>query len=183
MSTIFVLVGVGKEKRGRLVEWVEKASFVLLNKLSEITSNERNHHTLLSSRNLLAVIREPQFYILPIISRRLSKVVVPGEHYILKDLPFYEEAHKADATACQERLDQREEKRQERKLRRAPGEKSRASFSAAYPPVKKKKLSEKAVKASALIPVSPSASTLSASTSTDSSVPASKGNLDLPDFE
>lgn len=101
----------------------------------------------------------------------------------MKDLPFYEEAHKADATACQERLDQREEKRQERKLRRAPGEKSRASFSAAYPPVKKKKPSAKADKALALIPVSPFASTLSASTSTDSSVPTSKGNLDLPDFE
>lgn len=109
--------------------------------------------------------------------------MVSGEHFVLKDLPFYEEAHKADVTACQERLDQREEKRQERKLRRAPGEKSRASFFAACPPVKKKKPSAKAVKASALIPVSSSASTLSASTSTDSSVPASNGNLDLPDFE
>ena len=183
MLTFFVLVGAGKDRKGRLVEWVEKALFVRLNKLFEITANKKNHQMLLSARNLLAVIREPQSYILPIIPRWFPKVVVSGEHFVLKDLPFYEEAHKADATACQERLDQREEKRQERKLRRAPGEKSRASFSAAYPPVKKKKLSEKAVKASALIPVSPSASTLSASTSTDSSVPASKGNLDLPDFE
>ena len=28
MITFFVLVGAGKDRRGRLVEWVEKASFV-----------------------------------------------------------------------------------------------------------------------------------------------------------
>ncbi|KAL6335413.1 hypothetical protein AAG906_029656 [Vitis piasezkii] len=38
-----------KETRGRLVEWVEKASFVHLNKLFEIASNEKNHQTLLSA--------------------------------------------------------------------------------------------------------------------------------------
>lgn len=58
-----------------------------------------------------------------IIPRRLSKVVVPGEHHILKDLPFYEEAREENAKAHQERLDQREEKRQEGTLRKAPGEK------------------------------------------------------------
>lgn len=58
-----------------------------------------------------------------IILRRLSKVVVPGEHHILKDLPFYEEAREENAKAHQERLDQREEKRQEGTLRKASGEK------------------------------------------------------------
>lgn len=58
-----------------------------------------------------------------IILRRLSKVVVPGEHHILKDFPFYEEAREENAKADQERLDQREEKRQEGTLRKAPGEK------------------------------------------------------------
>lgn len=88
MPTFSVSVGVGKERRGRLVEWVEKTLFVCLNRLFEITSNERNHQMLLFSWNLLAVIREPQLYILPIIPRRLSNVVVPGEHYVLKNLPF-----------------------------------------------------------------------------------------------
>ena len=162
---------------------MEKASFVRLNKLFEITSNERNHHTLLSSRNLLAVIREPQFYILPIISRRLSKVVVPGEHYILKDLPFYEEAREADARACQECLDQMEEKRQDEKLRRAPGEKDWVSSSAACSSAKKKKSSAKVVKVLTSVPTSPSSSTLSSSTSMDSSIPDSKGGSGLPDFE
>lgn len=100
MSTFSVSVGVGKERRGCLVEWVEKASFVRLNKLFEITSSEKNYQTLLYSQNLFAIIREPQSYVLPIIPRRLLKVVVSGEHYILKNLPFYEEAREADAKAC-----------------------------------------------------------------------------------
>ena len=64
---LLVWYDVGKERRGRLVEWVEKALFDRLNKLFVITSNKRNHQTLSSDRNLLAVVREPQLYILPII--------------------------------------------------------------------------------------------------------------------
>ena len=52
MSIFYVSVSVDKERKGRLVEWVEKASFDRLNKLFEITSNERNYQTLLSARNL-----------------------------------------------------------------------------------------------------------------------------------
>ena len=70
-----------------------------MNKLFEITSNEKNHQTLLSAQNLLAVIREPHPYVFPIIPRRLPKVVVLGKRYVLKDLPFYEEARKADTKA------------------------------------------------------------------------------------
>ena len=90
---------------------MEKASFDCLNKLFKITVIERHHQTLLSARNLLAVVREPQPYILNIFLRRLPKVVVLGEHFVLKDLPFYEKAREEDAKACQERLDQWEEKR------------------------------------------------------------------------
>ena len=42
--------------RGRLVEWVEKASFDRLNKLFVISASERNYQTLLTDRNLLAVV-------------------------------------------------------------------------------------------------------------------------------
>lgn len=73
------MVGVGKDKRGRLVKWVEKALFVHLNKLFKITASERNHQTLLSTWNLLAVIQEPQLYVLPIIPRQLPRVVMLGE--------------------------------------------------------------------------------------------------------
>ena len=46
------------DKRGRIVEWVEKASFARLNKLFEISTAERHHETLLTTRNLLAVVRD-----------------------------------------------------------------------------------------------------------------------------
>ena len=94
-----------------MVEWVEKASFDRLNKLFEIIAIEKHHQMLLSTQNLLAVIREPQSYVLNILPRRLPKVVVLGEHFVLKDFPFYEKAHEVYAKACQEHLDQREEKR------------------------------------------------------------------------
>lgn len=87
-----------------MVEWVEKASFNRLNRLFEIATDERNYQTLLSTRNLLAVVRESQPYILNIIPRWLPKTVVAGEYFVLKDLLFYAEAREADAQVRQERL-------------------------------------------------------------------------------
>lgn len=49
--------------------------------------------------------------------------MAPREYHVLKDLPFYEEAHEENTKVRQERLDQREEKRQKETLRKAPGEK------------------------------------------------------------
>ena len=153
------------------MEWVEKTPFICLNKLFEITTDKMNHQTFRIARNLLAIIREPQPYVLPIILRRLPMVMVHGEHFVLKDLPFYEEAHEVNAKARQEHLDQREEKRQERKLRRAPSKKGRASLSATCPLVKKKKKpSAKAIKVLAPVFASPSVSTPSAFSLADSSV-------------
>ncbi|KAL6323000.1 hypothetical protein AAG906_023617 [Vitis piasezkii] len=101
------------DRRGHVVEWVEKASFVRLNKLFEITAAERQHVTLLTARNLMAVVRESQEYIINILPRKLPKKVVPGEHYILKDLPFYKEVQKADAQKRRALLDDREGRRKE----------------------------------------------------------------------
>ena len=113
----------GPNKRGRVVEWVEKTSFVRLNKLFEITAAEMHHETLLTKRNLLVIVREPQAYVINILPRKLPKKVVSGEHFVLKDLLFYKEVRKADAQACRARLDEREGMRQEGTLRRAPGKK------------------------------------------------------------
>lgn len=55
LQTWFIFMGVGTDKRGQLVEWVEKVSFNRLNKLFEIAAGERNYQTLLSARNLRAV--------------------------------------------------------------------------------------------------------------------------------
>ena len=78
------------------MEWVEKTFFDWLNKLFVISSSERHHQTLLADRNLLAVVRESQSYVIPILSRLAPKVLVPGKHHILKDLLFYEEARAPD---------------------------------------------------------------------------------------
>ena len=123
-----------------MVEWVEKASFNRLNKLFEIAAGERNYQTLFSARNLWMVTQVSQPYTLNIIPRRLPKKVVSGEHFILQDLSFYTEARDADAQACQERLSQREVKRQEGTLRRAPGEKRPASLPPTRHSVEKKKM-------------------------------------------
>ena len=87
----------GSDKRGHVVEWVEKASFAQLNKFFEIDAAERRYETLLTTRNLLVVVRESQVYIINILPRKLPKKVVSGVHYVLKDLPFYKEVKKADA--------------------------------------------------------------------------------------
>ena len=92
------------DKRGRLVEWVEKASFDRLNKLFEIAASERSCQMLLFARNLRAITQISQQYVLSIIPRRLPKKVVSRKHFVLKDLPFYTEAREADAQARQERL-------------------------------------------------------------------------------
>ncbi|XP_034686782.1 uncharacterized protein LOC117915339 isoform X1 [Vitis riparia] len=91
-----------KNKRIRLVEWVEKAFFDWLNKLFVISASEWHYQTMLTDRNLLAVVQESQSYVLPILPRLTPKVLVPGEHHILKDLPFYEEVRVADTKARQD---------------------------------------------------------------------------------
>ena len=78
---------------------MEKTSFDRLNKLFVISAGKRNHQTLITDRNLLAVVREPQSYVFHIIPHLLPKVLVPGAHHVLKDLPFYEVVREVDAKA------------------------------------------------------------------------------------
>ena len=97
------------DKRGHVVEWVEKASFARLNKLFEITAAERQYVTLLTARNVMVVVRESREYIINILPMKLPKKVVLGEHYVLKDLPFYKEvrdayAQKIGRASCRERV-------------------------------------------------------------------------------
>ncbi|RVW14403.1 hypothetical protein CK203_090491 [Vitis vinifera] len=91
------LVLPSTDKRGRIVKWVKKASFDRLNKLFEIAASERHHQTLLTARNLLAIVRKPKAYIINILPRKLPKKIVLGEHFVVKNLSFYTEARKADA--------------------------------------------------------------------------------------
>ena len=76
----------GKSRRGRLVNWVEKAGFKNIMKLLEISERERHHEILLTVKNLHELSRNPFPYTLPVIPRPLPTEVVEGEHYVIVDL-------------------------------------------------------------------------------------------------
>ncbi|RVW59825.1 hypothetical protein CK203_098474 [Vitis vinifera] len=106
----------GSEKRGHLVDWVEKVSFACLSKFFEIDAKERQCKTLLTARNLMTVVREPQE---------------------ISDLPGVKEA---DAEKRRVLLDNREKKKNEGTLRKAPGQKRDADSPPNKAPAKKKRL-------------------------------------------
>ena len=119
--SVFVVVNAGPERRGHIVDWVEKTSIACLNKLFEIDAKERCYKTLLTARNLMAVVRESQEYVVNILPRKMPNEVVSGEHYTVKDLPIYQESKEADAEKRRALLDNREKKKNEGTLRKAPG--------------------------------------------------------------
>ncbi|RVX09921.1 hypothetical protein CK203_012990 [Vitis vinifera] len=84
---------------------------------------ERAYKTLLSARNLIEVVRESQEYVINILPRKLSKdEIVPGEHYTVKELPLYQEAKEADAERRRKLLEDRDQKKTEGTIRKAPGQ-------------------------------------------------------------
>lgn len=95
-----------------MVEWVDKTSFDRLNKLFVISARERNHETLLIEENLLKLVWDPKLYSAPSsFPHSVPRVLVPDEHYVVKDLPFYLEARAVDAKKREDRLVQREKKK------------------------------------------------------------------------
>ena len=104
---------------------------------------ERSCETLLSAQNLRSVMKEPQPYVLNILPRRLPEEVVAGEHFVLQDLPFYTSVQEVDARTRKARLIDREDKRKEGLLRKAPGGKLSAPSPAGAPAKKKGKVTKK----------------------------------------
>ena len=94
-----------QEKAGRLVEWVEKDSFTRLNKLLEIDETKQTYKVFFLDKNLLALIDNPKPFIMPVFPRLAPLSLVFGEHFVLKDLPFYEVARLADSEARQAHLE------------------------------------------------------------------------------
>ena len=88
----------------------------------------------------MVVVRESQEYVVNILPRKMPKEVVPGEHYILKDLPIYKEVKEADAEKRRALLDDREKRKNEGTLRKAPRQKRSAASSPKKAPAKKRKL-------------------------------------------
>ena len=130
----------GPERRGHIVDWVERTSFACLNKLFEIDAKERHYATLLTARNLMAFVRESQEYVVNILPRKLPNEVVSGEHYVLKDLPIYQEVKEADAEKRRALLDDKEKRKNEGTLRKTPGQKRSVASPPKKAPAKKRKL-------------------------------------------
>ena len=77
---------VGKNRRGKLVNWVEKASFEKIRKLLEISEQERHHKVLLTLKNLGDLRHNPAPYSVLFIPRPLPIEIVEGEHYVTANL-------------------------------------------------------------------------------------------------
>ena len=65
---------------------MEKASFKKIQKLLEISEQERHHKILLTVRNLRELCRSRSPYIILVIPRPLPIEIVEGEHYVVVDL-------------------------------------------------------------------------------------------------
>ena len=79
-------MGIEEGWKGRLVEWVEKASFEKIRRLLEVSERERHYKVFLTLKNLADVRRNPTCYNLPVIPRLLPSEVVVGEHFVNADL-------------------------------------------------------------------------------------------------
>lgn len=95
-STNKCSVHVSKDRRGHLVEWVEKSSFAPLNKLFKIDQTEWNLNVLLIEKNLRVVLAQVKSFVIPLLPRLAPTTLVSNEHFVIKDLPFYEVACLAD---------------------------------------------------------------------------------------
>ena len=79
-------MGAEKGWKGRLVEWVEKASFEKIYRLLEVFERERCYKVLLTLKNLADVRRNPAYYNFLVILRPLPSEVVVGDHFVNADL-------------------------------------------------------------------------------------------------
>ena len=75
-----------QSRRGKLINWVEKASFEKIQKLLEISELERHHEVLLTLKNLGDLSHNSAPYSIPVIPCPLLTEIVEGEHYVTVDL-------------------------------------------------------------------------------------------------
>ena len=68
------------------MHWVERASFVKIRRLLEISKQERHHEVLLIVKNLCDLSRHLSPYSVPIIPHPLPSEIVEGEHFVAADL-------------------------------------------------------------------------------------------------
>lgn len=73
--------------------------------------SEWNHKVLLLDKNLLMLIDALKSFVIPVFPHVALPSLMPREHFVLKDLSFYEVAHLVDSEARQAHLEKREKKR------------------------------------------------------------------------
>ena len=113
---------------------MDKASFAHLNKLFEIGTTELAHNFLLSDKNLQALIENLKPFIIPVFPLLALLSLVPNEHFVLKDLSFYEIDHLVDSEARHDHLEEREKKFQDETFRQTPPASHLTSNSVVHPP-------------------------------------------------
>nr|CAN60233.1 hypothetical protein VITISV_016497 [Vitis vinifera] len=86
-------------------------------------------------RNLLAQIENPKSFIIPVFPRLALPSLVPSEHFMLKNLPFYEVSCLVDSEACQAHL----KEGQKETLRQAPATGRLSSSFVVCPPTQRNK--------------------------------------------
>ena len=84
--SLLLVICTGNDRRGKLVHWVERASFAKIRRLLEIFEQERHHEVLLTVKNLHDLSLHPSPYSVPIIQLPLPSEIVEGAHYVAADL-------------------------------------------------------------------------------------------------
>ena len=80
------VVCAGKSRKGKLVHWVERASFKKIRRFLEIFEQEQHYEVLLTVKNLHDLSRHSTPYSVSIILHPLASEIVEGEHFVTADL-------------------------------------------------------------------------------------------------
>ena len=73
---LFSCCYLGMRRRGRLVNWIEKAYLENIRRLLEITEAEHNHELLLTVKNLRELGSSPFPYIILVVPRSLPTKLI-----------------------------------------------------------------------------------------------------------
>lgn len=71
-------VRTSKDRRGHVVEWVEKSSFAFLNKLFEIDQSEWSHNVLLTKKNLDVILTQAKPFVISFLPRLAPLTLMSG---------------------------------------------------------------------------------------------------------
>lgn len=89
---------------------MNKSSWTRLNKLFEIDQVEWKFSILLIEKNLKSLLEHLCLFFILVFPRLAPPILIPNEHFVLKDLSFYKVARFTNVETGQTHLDKREKK-------------------------------------------------------------------------